>query len=123
VPGTCSSVVGQIKGSKIQDKMTLTKSNENETSSCQTLVKTSLEELKYIFYALVGGARYGVKIRLPHAIIMTCLFRKDLSSKQKLQTILHMTMEHSKNLATFAACYKLVLAVLKHVSIRRGKNV
>jgi hypothetical protein len=34
------------------------------------------DELLAICGALVGGARYGLKIRLPHALVMTFIFRK-----------------------------------------------
>lgn len=81
------------------------------------------EEVKKILHALIGGARYGLKIRTPHAIVMTFLFRRDLSCRKKIQTVLRMTLEHSTNLAAFAAVYKIVLAILKHISIKRGKNV
>ncbi len=65
------------------------------------------EELHAIAAALVGGARYGFKIRLPHAMVMIWLFRRDLSSKQKMTTVGRMVLEHSTNLAAFAALYKV----------------
>eukprot|EP00536_Pseudo-nitzschia_multiseries_P011008 jgi/Psemu1/204701/e_gw1.355.19.1 len=71
------------------------------------------EELSAVVSALIGGATYGVKIRLPHALVMTCLFRRDLSSKQKLRTILRLVYEHASNLAAFATIYKVALAALK----------
>lgn len=65
------------------------------------------EELHAIAAALVGGARYGFKIRLPHAMVMIWLFRRDLTSKQKMSTVARMVREHSINLAAFAALYKV----------------
>ena len=65
------------------------------------------EELHAIAAGLVGGARYGFKIRLPHAMVMIWLFRQDLSSKQKMKTIGKLVVEHTTNLATFAALYKV----------------
>ena len=70
-------------------------------------------ELQSIASALVGGARYGVKIRLPHALVMTVLFRRDLSSKGKLKNILKMAFQHASSLAAFAAIYKTILSLLK----------
>jgi len=35
-----------------------------------------LDELLAVCGALVGGAKYGLKIRLPHALVMTMLFRR-----------------------------------------------
>ena len=75
-------------------------------------------ELQAITSALVGGAKYGVKIRLPHALVMTFLFRRDLSSKDKLRTILRLTFQHASSLAAFATLYKVILASLKLTSQR-----
>lgn len=74
------------------------------------------EELQAILFALVGGARYGLKIRLPHALVMTGLFRGDLNVPQKLKLVLQLVKEHAKNLATFAALYKIILFLLKLLS-------
>jgi hypothetical protein len=65
------------------------------------------EELHAIAAGLVGGARYGFKIRLPHAMVMIWLFRRDLSSKQKMKTVGTLVVEHTTNLAAFAALYKV----------------
>jgi peroxisomal membrane protein 4 len=65
------------------------------------------EELHAIVAALVGGARYGVKIRLPHALVMTLLFRRDLTSKEKIQSVVTLAMEHASNLGAFATIYKV----------------
>jgi peroxisomal membrane protein 4 len=75
-----------------------------------------LDELTAVASAMIGGAKYGVKIRLPHAVVMTCLFRKDLSSKEKIRSIMKLVFEHSSNLAAFASIYKIVLATLKFSS-------
>ena len=72
-----------------------------------------LAELTAVVSALIGGAKYGVKIRLPHALVMTFLFRKDLSTEKKLRTVLKLVVEHASNLAAFATIYKVVLAALK----------
>jgi len=82
------------------------------------------EELSAVVSALIGGAKYGVKIRLPHAVVMTCLFRKDLSSKEKIRTIVKLVFEHASNLAVFASLYKIVLATLKFSSryLREGQQ-
>jgi peroxisomal membrane protein 4 len=65
------------------------------------------DEIHAIIGGLVGGLRYGIKIRLPHAFVMTALFRRDLSSEQKLRTIWNLTREHALNLASFATIYKV----------------
>jgi peroxisomal membrane protein 4 len=65
------------------------------------------DEIQAIVAALVGGARYGIKIRLPHAVVMTLLFRRDLTSKQKVQSVVKLALEHASNLAAFATIYKV----------------
>jgi peroxisomal membrane protein 4 len=74
------------------------------------------EELAAIVGALVGGAKYGIKIRLPHALVMTLLFRRDLSAKQKIHSISRLVLEHASNLAAFATIYKSILAAFKWTS-------
>lgn len=73
-----------------------------------------MDEIHSIASALVGGARYGMKIRLPHAFVMTFLFRRDLSGKEKLRAILQLAYQHASSLAAFATIYKTILALLKH---------
>lgn len=68
---------------------------------------TLLEEAQAILAAVVGGARYGIKIRIPHALVMTVLFRRDLSGREKIRSVLKLAMEHASNLAMFAAIYKV----------------
>ena len=75
-------------------------------------------EAAAILSGLLAGGRYGVKIRFPHALIMTLLFRRDLPAKKKCSTILKLAAEHGSNLAAFAALYKAILAALKSVSRR-----
>lgn len=65
---------------------------------------------------MVGGARYGLKIRVPHALVMTSLFRRDLSTKQKLRSVMKLAIEHASNLAAFASIYKAMLTALKWTS-------
>ena len=76
-------------------------------TTTQQILSTISDEVQAIVAALVGGARYGVKIRLPHALVMTMLFRRDLTSKQKLNSVVKMAMEHASNLAAFASIYKV----------------
>lgn len=66
-----------------------------------------LSELRAIFNGLIGGGRYGMKIRLPHAAVMTLLFRKKTSFEDKIKIVLKSTYEHSRNLASFAVIYKV----------------
>ncbi|TDH70816.1 uncharacterized protein CCR75_008731 [Bremia lactucae] len=59
-----------------------------------------------------NGLLYGTKVRAPHAMVMIFLFQKG-SIRQKLREVVHLTYEHSKNLAFFVGIYKLVLAMLR----------
>lgn len=65
-------------------------------------------ELEAILGAMIAGARYGIKIRLPHAFVMTFLFKRQLTTQQKLNTIFKLTLEHASNLASFATLYKVI---------------
>ncbi|BFZ04899.1 hypothetical protein BsWGS_07938 [Bradybaena similaris] len=52
-----------------------------------------------------NGAVYGAKIRFPHALVMTFLFRNG-SLRDKVIAILEATYIHSRNLALFVFAYK-----------------
>lgn len=61
-----------------------------------------------------NGAVYGVKIRAPHALVMTFLFRSG-SLQEKLRAILQATYTHSWNLAWFVFTYKGLCALQAHM--------
>ncbi|XP_048204978.1 peroxisomal membrane protein 4 [Perognathus longimembris pacificus] len=61
-----------------------------------------------------NGVVYGVKIRAPHALVMTLLFKSG-SLQEKLKTILQSTYTHSRNLACFVCAYKSLCALQSHV--------
>lgn len=75
--------------------------------------KALSDEIHAIVAALVGGGKYGLKVRLPHAVVMTFLFRNDLGAREKLRSILQLAVEHASNLAMFAMTYKTILSALK----------
>ena len=66
-----------------------------------------LLEIEAIITAILSGAQYGFKIRFPHAVLMTFLFRRDLSLQKKITTIITLTLNHSYSLAKFAGVYKV----------------
>jgi len=88
----------------------------SQVASSETTCAWILDELQSILSGFIGGARYGTKIRLPHALIMTFLFRRDLTIKNKIKGIIRLVAEHASNLAAFAAIYKSLLACLKVLS-------
>ncbi|XP_029772894.1 peroxisomal membrane protein 4 [Suricata suricatta] len=61
-----------------------------------------------------NGAVYGAKIRAPHALVMTFLFRSG-SLQEKLRAILQATYTHSRNLACFVFTYKGLCALQARV--------
>lgn len=73
-------------------------------------VNNVLREEKYkavlaVVKGFRNGAVYGAKIRAPHALVMTFLFRSG-SLKDKLKAIAKATYTHSRNLAYFVFIYK-----------------
>jgi len=65
------------------------------------------EEVMAILAAMVGGARYGIKVRVPHAVVMTMLFKPHWSAQDKIRAILTLALDHATKLATFATLYKV----------------
>ncbi|KAM9296117.1 peroxisomal membrane protein 4 [Gastrophryne carolinensis] len=61
-----------------------------------------------------NGAVYGAKIRAPHALVMTFLFKTG-SLQEKIKSIVQATFQHSRNLAYFVFTYKSLLALQKKV--------
>ena len=70
--------------------------------------------------AFRSGCQYGVKIRFPHALVMTFMFRRDLSTRDKLITIARAVFEHAKSLGSFAFLYKSTLVLLKVIHRKFG---
>ncbi|XP_058032810.1 peroxisomal membrane protein 4 [Ahaetulla prasina] len=66
-----------------------------------------------------NGAVYGAKVRAPHALVMTFLFKSG-SLKEKLKAILQATYTHSRNLAYFVFTYKGLMAMQSRM---QGKKV
>jgi len=61
-----------------------------------------------------NGVVYGVKIRAPHALVMTFLFSKE-PFHLKLLMIARLTYTHAKNLSLFTFGYKLIKLFLKNL--------
>jgi len=84
-------------------------------------------ELAFAILSIIRGFRnglfYGTKIRLPHALVMTLLFRRSTDLKKMMDPIAKLTWEHSRNLALFAGFYKLLLAVARLVRINLGDKL
>jgi hypothetical protein len=66
-----------------------------------------------ILKGLRNGLVYGAKVRFPHALVMTFLFRHG-DALSKLRWILMATQQHSLNLGMFVAVFKSIMLVLKY---------
>ncbi|KAJ3294384.1 Peroxisomal membrane protein 4 [Borealophlyctis nickersoniae] len=89
-------------------------------------------DLLAIIKGFRNGAVYGAKVRFPHALVMTFLFRDGifvksgpftndawLSLQDKFRVIFKATYQHSRNLAFFVTIYKTLLAAQR---IIKGKE-
>ncbi|KAJ6661113.1 hypothetical protein lerEdw1_016914 [Lerista edwardsae] len=65
-----------------------------------------------------NGAVYGAKIRAPHALVMTFLFRSG-SLREKLKAIFQATYTHSRNLAYFVFTYKGLMALQSRIQRKK----
>lgn len=80
------------------------------------------EEVAAVLSGLIGGGRYGIKIRVPHALVMTFLFGNGKTFQEKIRIVMKLALEHASNLAAFAGLYKLMLATLKVMDRRINQN-
>eukprot|EP00052_Salpingoeca_macrocollata_P033316 m.7993 g.7993 ORF g.7993 m.7993 type:complete len:194 (-) comp4976_c0_seq2:52-633(-) len=74
----------------------------------------TLRPLLAIVKGLRNGVVYGTKIRFPHALVMTFLFRKG-SLRAKIETILRATFQHARNLGIFVTLYKTLMLLMEKV--------
>ncbi|KAI9228584.1 MAG: peroxisomal membrane protein 4-like protein [Piptocephalis tieghemiana] len=62
-----------------------------------------------------NGMVYGAKVRFPHALVMTFLFRTG-TLEEKARIIFKATKTHSRNLAFFVTIYKSLMLLQKHLA-------
>ncbi|KAF8467738.1 Tim17/Tim22/Tim23/Pmp24 family-domain-containing protein [Kalaharituber pfeilii] len=81
----------------------------------QAITAFIVDPKNHDFLAILKGLRnglvYGAKIRFPHALVMTVLFR-DGTFREKLTSILSATRQHAFNLASFVTIYKSTMYLL-----------
>jgi len=65
------------------------------------------------------GLVYGTKVRFPHALVMTFMFGRQATVREKLIAVLTATYTHARSLAIFASFYKACTCLLRHL---RGKE-
>jgi len=89
----------------------------------QTLNELVLDERFHDLLSILKGARnglvYGIKIRFPHALLMSILFGKG-SWRDRSKVIYRATRQHALNLATFVTLYKTL--VILQQKVNRGKE-
>ncbi|KAI8336765.1 peroxisomal membrane protein 4 [Chlamydoabsidia padenii] len=81
----------------------------------QFILDPKYHELLAIVKGLRNGIVYGAKVRFPHALVMTFLF-KNGSLKDKIRGIFKATKQHAKNLGTFATIYKTLMYLQKKLN-------
>jgi peroxisomal membrane protein 4 len=79
------------------------------------LSNPSYHDILSIIKGARNGAVYGAKIRFPHALVMTLLFRSALPWSKKAHLVTKATFQHSKNLCLFVTIYKTTLLFLKRL--------
>jgi peroxisomal membrane protein 4 len=70
-----------------------------------------IHDLLLLLRGLRNGLYYGAKVRLPHALVMTLLFRAG-TLQEKLRSVLHLTVTHARNLGLFVLTFKLLRRLL-----------
>uniref|UniRef100_A0A0K0EF33 Peroxisomal membrane protein 4 n=1 Tax=Strongyloides stercoralis TaxID=6248 RepID=A0A0K0EF33_STRER len=80
---------------------------------------TSYNSVLTLIKGFRNGIVYGVKIRAPHALVMTFLFQNG-TFQEKLKRIFNLTKQHSLNLAKFVFIYKSIRVLLKSIF---GENI
>ncbi|KAI9139527.1 Tim17/Tim22/Tim23/Pmp24 family-domain-containing protein [Paraphysoderma sedebokerense] len=78
------------------------------------LANPAYHDLLSIVKGFRNGMVYGAKIRFPHALVMTFLFR-DGPLSSKLKFIFTATKTHSRNLAFFVTIYKTLMILQRRM--------
>ncbi|KAJ1555045.1 Peroxisomal membrane protein 4 [Nowakowskiella sp. JEL0078] len=84
----------------------------------QLLNSPSYHDLFAIIKGFRNGAVYGAKIRFPHALVMTLLFRRG-KPEEMARIIFKATYAHARNLALFVTIYKTLMVVMRRI---KGKE-
>ncbi|KAF2863167.1 putative peroxisomal membrane protein [Piedraia hortae CBS 480.64] len=86
-----------------------------------TILDPRLHSPLVLVKAIRNGLVYGTKVRFPHALVMTFLFRSG-SLSSKARAIYKATSQHASNLACFAFIYKSVMIALRNAPGRAAKG-
>ncbi|PVU90401.1 hypothetical protein BB561_004901 [Smittium simulii] len=92
----------------------------------ELLERLAVDPRLHDLLSVVKGARnglvYGAKIRFPHALVMTFLFKRG-SLQSKLRAILLATKDHALKLALFATIYKTLVIVQRRLFNLKRENM
>ncbi|KAK2740372.1 hypothetical protein FQN57_006112 [Myotisia sp. PD_48] len=93
-----------------------------KTQVNELVLNPNLAPLLAILKSARNGAVYGAKVRFPHALVITFLFRSG-SFKTKVLAVINATRQHARNLAYFATIYKSSMLALRYIGpTGRGKE-
>ncbi|KAJ1922381.1 hypothetical protein IWQ60_006572 [Tieghemiomyces parasiticus] len=85
----------------------------------EALQRVALDPRYHDVLAILKGLRnglvYGTKIRFPHALVMTLLFRSG-SLRDKARVVFKATRAHAQNLGAFVTIYKSLMFALRKLS-------
>lgn len=84
----------------------------------ESIIRENREWLA-VLKGIRNGLVYGAKIRFPHALVMTFLFRSGPLST-KLFWILQATKQHALNLGKFVGIFKLIMLLLGRYGCNAG---
>ncbi|KAL5534586.1 hypothetical protein ACEPAG_1049 [Sanghuangporus baumii] len=90
-----------------------------------TINSILLDPKYHDLFAIIKGIRngivYGVKIRFPHALIMSILFsRQDWPTR--LKNVVRMTKDHAFNLAKFILLYKIMMIAQRRLNGGKSRS-
>ncbi|KAJ2760529.1 hypothetical protein H4S06_001677 [Coemansia sp. BCRC 34490] len=85
------------------------------------VLKPQLHEVLSLVKGFRNGVVYGTKIRFPHALVMTLLFRTG-SVQDKAVAILKATKAHARGLAFFVTIYKSLMLLQRRISAEGKKS-
>ncbi|KAI9484169.1 MAG: peroxisomal membrane protein 4 [Benjaminiella poitrasii] len=88
----------------------------------QLVLDPNLHDLLSILKGFRNGVVYGAKVRFPHALVMTILFKTG-SVQSKAKGILRATKQHAQNLGTFAVIYKTLMVIQKRLNGGKEANI
>ncbi|KAG2204640.1 hypothetical protein INT46_006739 [Mucor plumbeus] len=81
----------------------------------QLVLDPKYHDILSILKGFRSGVVYGAKVRFPHALVMTILFKTG-SLESKVKGIFRATKQHAQNLGIFATIYKTLMIVQKKIN-------